>query len=55
MYFGYQSITFQQICERQIQKVGKTYRDLDAQTPFYVQDKLWVGFDDQLSIYTKVR
>ncbi|XP_052685035.1 uncharacterized protein LOC128164955 [Crassostrea angulata] len=47
-------LPYYEICERQIQKVGKTYRDLDAQTPFFVQEKLWVGFDDQLSIFTKI-
>lgn len=47
-------LPFYDICERQIQRVGETYRDEKAQTPFFVQGDFWVGFDDQLSIYTKV-
>ena len=36
---------------------GTTYRDPVAKVPYYVNPstKLWVGFDDKTSIYTKVR
>ena len=42
------------ICERQINKRGITYRDEMAKTPYLVDGSFWVGFDDRLSIYTKV-
>ncbi|XP_061191471.1 chitinase-3-like protein 1 [Saccostrea echinata] len=45
---------FYDICERQIQRNGKTYRDLQARNPFFVEGTLWIGFDDQLSIYHKI-
>lgn len=47
-------LPYYDICARQVQRVGETYRDEKAQTPFFVQENIWVGFDDQLSIYTKV-
>jgi GH18 family chitinase len=36
---------------------GITYIDPEAKVPYFVNPstKLWVGFDDKASLYTKVR
>ncbi|XP_060076675.1 probable endochitinase [Ylistrum balloti] len=33
---------------------GKTYRDSEQLVPYYVNDKTWVGYDDEQSLSTKV-
>ncbi|XP_056017198.1 chitotriosidase-1-like [Ostrea edulis] len=49
-------LSYYEICEMQRSGQGTTYRDPVAKVPYFVNPstKLWVGFDDKTSIYTKV-
>ncbi|KAK3086618.1 hypothetical protein FSP39_021076 [Pinctada imbricata] len=48
-------LSYYEICMKQVSGAGNTYRDDSSKVPYYVEGTTWIGFDDEDSIYNKVR